>query len=144
PAVWVIRVWAVWSRSRSRIVVRRARSSGADDRTRRDTGGNAAPTWPIIAAPVATSADVDVPVDVDVAAPVDAGAVEVPAIASGGTGPGTSPSGTPSVNATPGDTATMSTPAGGETATVRTSASGETATAAATAASGETATLRTC
>src|SRR6516165_2226834 len=108
PAVRVIGVRAIWWICRGRgirvrVVVRRggSGSGSADDGTRRDTGGDATPTWPVIAAPVAT-ADVDIAVDVDVAAvdvgavkvpAVDVGAVKVPAVdtASSGTGPGTSP-----------------------------------------------------
>src|SRR5215469_4242968 len=84
PAVRVIRVWAIWiSRSRGIRVVRivvwcgGSGSGSADDGTRRDTGGDATPTWAIIAAAVAT-ADVDVAVDVNIA--IDVGAVEIPAV----------------------------------------------------------------
>jgi len=64
---------------------RRAGSGSADDGTRRDTGSNATPTWPVIAAPIITAAaDVDVPIHihvtgVDVPA-VYVGGVEIPAV----------------------------------------------------------------
>src|SRR5271166_4345391 len=121
PSCWsrsksAIRVIWVWTR-RVRVCRGRIGRTGngtADDGTRRDAGGDAAPTSPVtapvITASVATTADVDVAVDVDVAAvhvaavdvgtvevaAVDVGAVEVAAVragatevASAGTGPGT-------------------------------------------------------
>src|SRR5271166_6166551 len=98
-----IRVIWVWTR-RVRVCRGRIGRTGngtADDGTRRDPRGDAAPTSPVITA----AADVDVAVDVDVAA-VHVGAVEVAAVhigavevaavrvsasedASAGTGPGT-------------------------------------------------------
>src|SRR6516162_3208707 len=79
--VWTRRVWVCRVRvCRGRIG--RTGNGTADDGTRRDPGGDAAPTSPIISASVATAADVDVAVDVDVAdvAAVDVGAVEVAAV----------------------------------------------------------------
>src|SRR5215471_538415 len=127
PAVRVIWVGAIWICRGRRIVVWRAGSGGADDGTRRDTGGNATPTWPVVAAPVvAATADVDVPVEV--------GAVEVPAVASGDAGPGTASSDTAAVEPASGGTAAVE-PASGGTAAVE-PASGD--TAAVEPASGET------
>src|SRR5580693_7248277 len=112
-----VRVIWVWTR-RVRVCRGRIGRTGngtADDGTRRDAGGDAAPTSPVITASVATTADVDVAVDVDVAAvhvaavhvaAVHVGAVEVAAVrvgaaevaavrvgatevAAAGTGPGT-------------------------------------------------------
>src|SRR5439155_1572146 len=81
-----IRVIWVWTR-RIRIRVCRGRigrtgDGTADDGTRRDAGGDAAPTSPVISASVATTADVDVAVDVDavVVAAVHVGTVEVAAV----------------------------------------------------------------
>src|SRR5580693_1982115 len=81
-----IRVIWVWT-GRVRVRVCRGRigrtgNGTADDGTRRDAGGDAAPTSPVISPSVATSADVDIAVDVDVAvvAAVHVGAVEVAAV----------------------------------------------------------------
>src|SRR5580693_7709029 len=78
-----IRVIWVWT-GRVRVRVCRGRigrtgNGTANDGTRGDAGGDAAPTSPVISASVATSADVDVAVDVDVAA-VHVGTVEVAAV----------------------------------------------------------------
>jgi hypothetical protein len=86
PSCWgrsksAIRVIWVWTR-RVRVCrcrIGRTGNSTADDSTRRDAGGDAAPTSPVITASVATTADVDVAVDVDVAA-VHVGTVEVAAV----------------------------------------------------------------
>src|SRR6267143_2300417 len=76
-AIRVIWVWTIRVRvCRGRIG--RTGNSTADDGTRRDAGGDAAPTSPVITASVAATADVDVAVDVDVAAvDVDVAAVHV-------------------------------------------------------------------
>src|SRR5580693_5754393 len=76
-----VRVIWVWT---GRVRVRRGRigrtgNGTADDGTRRDTGGDATPTSPVISASVATAADVDVAVDVDIAA-VHVGRVDVAAV----------------------------------------------------------------
>src|SRR6516162_4340086 len=71
--VWVCRVRVCRGR------IGRTGNGTADDGTRRDPGGDAAPTSPVISASVATAADVDVAVDVDVAA-VDVRAVEVASV----------------------------------------------------------------
>src|SRR5271167_3884300 len=86
PSCWsrsksAIRVIWVWTR-RVRVCRGRIGRTGngtADDGTRRDAGGDAAPTSPVITASVATTADVDVAVHVDVAA-VHVGTVEVAAV----------------------------------------------------------------
>src|SRR5215471_5306175 len=128
PAVRVIWVGAIWICRGRRIVVWRAGSGGADDGTRRDTGGNATPTWPVVAAPVvAATADVDVPVEV--------GAVEVPAVASGDAGPGTASGGTTAVEPAARGSAAVE-PASGETtaaAAAKTAATAASTIAAATA-----------
>src|SRR5215472_6887236 len=147
PAVRVIRVWAIiWicRCRRIRVVIRRAGRGGADYSTRRDAGGNATPTWPMIApAPVVTAtADVDVPVHVDVVSvdvggievsTVDVGGIEVPAvdvaaIASGDTGPGTAPGGTAAVE-TSAVGAGAGEPAAGTTTAAAISAAATTTTA---------------
>src|SRR5215472_15257028 len=148
-AVRVIRVGAIRiGRSGGRIVVGRAGagSSGADYRTRRDAGGDATPTWPIISAPVvAATADVDVPVHVDgvsveigavevpavdvgavevpavdvgaVEVPtVDVGAVEVPTVATGDTGPGAAPGTTAATTITTATAATTTAATAAKTA----------------------------
>src|SRR5437867_6872375 len=74
-AIRVIRVWT--RRVRVRVCRGRIGRTGngtADDGTRRDAGGDAAPTSPVISASVAATADVDVAVDVDIA---DVAAVHV-------------------------------------------------------------------
>src|SRR4029077_3647974 len=84
PSKSAIRVIWVWTR-RVRVCRGRIGRTGngtADDGTRRNPGGDAAPTSPIISASVATTADVNSAVDVifaDVNA-VDVGAVEVAAV----------------------------------------------------------------
>jgi hypothetical protein len=120
PTVRVIRVWAIavrviWVRAIRRCRCRRivvwrrcSGSRGTDYGARRDTGGNPAPAWSIIA----PAADVDVSVDIDVSVnvgaieipAVDVGTVKVPAVntASGGTSPGTSSGGTGAVDAASG------------------------------------------
>src|SRR6267378_4114084 len=81
--VWTRRVWVRVRRGR----IGRTGNGTADDGTRRDAGGDATPTSPVISASVATTADVAVDVDVaavhvgtvDVAA-VHVGAVEIAAV----------------------------------------------------------------
>src|SRR5882672_10675759 len=101
PAVRVIWVWA-GGICRGWIVVWGAGAGycGTNDGSRRNTGGDAAPTGAaIVSATVSATADVDVAIHIgvptDVGAvdvgPVDVGAVEVPAAA--GTGPGTAAGG---------------------------------------------------
>src|SRR6266853_970820 len=91
PSCWsrsksAIRIIWVWTR---RVRVRRGRicrtgNGTADDGARRDAGGDATPTSPVISASVTTTADVDIAVDVDVAAvhvaAVHVGAVDVAAV----------------------------------------------------------------
>src|SRR6266404_597244 len=80
-AIRVIWVWTIRVRvCRGRIG--RTGDGTADDGTRRDAGGDAAPTAPVISASVATTADVDVAVDVNavVVAAVHVGTVEVAAV----------------------------------------------------------------
>src|SRR5215471_9499518 len=124
PAVRVIWVGAIWICRGRRIVVWRAGSGCADYGTRRDTGGNATPTWPIVAAPV----DVDVPVEVS--------GVEVPAVASGDAGPGTASGDSAAVEPASCGTSAVE-PASGET--TATATSGETTATAAAAKTAATA-----
>src|SRR5947208_12030428 len=76
-AIRVIRVWT--RRVRVRVCRGRIGRTGngtADDGTRCDASGDAAPTAPVVSASVATTADVDVAVDVD----VDVAAVHIGAV----------------------------------------------------------------
>ena len=141
--MWVgtrrVRVW-VWVR------VRRIGGTGngtADNGTRRDTGGNTAPT-PVIAASaiIAATADVHVAVDVGGPATVDIGAVKVSAvdISPGGAGPRTTASGTATVDPTSGGTAVVTSAVGAPSGKTAATAVITTGTPAMTTATAKTTT----